>query len=81
LNDGEPGWGRKVWLKGSNQDDPADRECKVIDGMFDGKVDQSEKEAVPALIEQWEEKSPLMVAALSKPGVHEANAKSDSQPQ
>jgi hypothetical protein len=80
LNDGEPDWGTKVWLKGSNQNGPADREYKVIDG-FDDNVDQSEKEAVPALIEQWEEKSPLMVAALSKPGVHEANAKSDSQPQ
>jgi hypothetical protein len=52
-----------------------------VQGHRWGVLDQSEKEAVPALIEQWEEKSPLMVAALSKPGVHEANAKSDSQPQ
>jgi hypothetical protein len=35
----------------------------VVNGKFDGNVDQPEKEAILALIEKWEENLPLMVAA------------------
>ncbi len=62
--DGQPGWGIKVWLKGSDQDGPEDHEYRVLSGRFDGNVGQSEKEAILALIEQWEEQLPLMVATL-----------------
>jgi len=62
-DDGEQGWGIKVWRKGSNQDGPADHQYRVVDGKFDGNVDQPEKEAVLALIEKWEEKLPIMVAS------------------
>jgi hypothetical protein len=65
-DDGKPGWGIKVWLKGSNQDGPEDHDYRVVNGRFDGNVDQSEKEAILSLIEQWEEKLPLMVAAPIK---------------
>ena len=34
-DDGEPGWGIKVWLKGSNQDGPADHVYRVVNGRFD----------------------------------------------
>jgi hypothetical protein len=64
--DGKPGWGIKVWLKGSNQDGPEDHDYRVVNGRFDGNVDQSEKEAILSLIEQWVEKLPLMVAAPIK---------------
>jgi hypothetical protein len=60
-DDGEPGWGIKAWLKGSNEDGPEDHEYRVVNGQFGGNVDQPEKEAVLALIEQWEDKLPLMV--------------------
>ena len=62
-DDGEQGWGIKVWLKGSNQDGPADHQYRVLAGKFYGIVDQLEKEAVCALIEKWEEKLPIMVAS------------------
>ncbi len=62
-SDGERGWGIKVWLKGSDEDGPEDHEYKVVGGRFDSNVGRSEKEAILALIEQWEEKLPLMVAA------------------
>jgi hypothetical protein len=39
----------------------------VINGHFDGDVDQEEKDAVSALIQKWEEKLPLMVAAPINP--------------
>jgi hypothetical protein len=65
-DDGQPGWGIKVWLKGSDQDGPEDREYRVVDGRFDCNVDEPEKAAVLALIEQWEEKLPLMVPAPIK---------------
>jgi hypothetical protein len=63
FDDGEPGWGIKVWLKGSNQDGPEDHRYRVVNGNFDGDVDQAEKEAILALIEKWEEKLPVMVAS------------------
>jgi hypothetical protein len=65
-DDGKPGWGIEVWLKESNQDGPEDQNYRVVDGRFDGPVDQAVKEAVLALIAQWEEKFPLMVAAPIK---------------
>jgi hypothetical protein len=65
-DDGKPGWGIMVWLKGSNQDGPADHEYRVVEGRFGWNVDRSEKEAVIGLIQQWEEKLPLMVASPSK---------------
>jgi hypothetical protein len=65
-DDGKPGWGIKVWLKGSHQDGPEDHEYRVVEGRFDGNVERSEKEAVLALIQQWEEKLPLMVASPIK---------------
>jgi hypothetical protein len=65
-DDGEQGWGIKVWLKGSNQDGPEDHEYRVVNGQFDGTVDQPEKRAVLALIEQWEDKLPLMVPSPIK---------------
>jgi hypothetical protein len=65
-DDGKPGWGIKVWLKGSDQDGPEDQEYRVVNGRFDANVGQSEKEAILALIEQWEEKLPLMVASPIK---------------
>jgi hypothetical protein len=65
-DDGQPGWGIKVWLKGSDRDRPEDHEYRVVNGQFDSNVDQPEKEAVLALIEQWEEKLPLMVAGPIK---------------
>jgi hypothetical protein len=64
--DGKPGWGIKVWLQGSDQDGPEDHEYRVVKGRFDGQVGQSEKEAILALIAQWEEKLPLMVASPIK---------------
>lgn len=65
-DDGKPGWGIKVWLKGSDQDGPEDQEYRVVNGWFDGNVGQLEKEAVLALIEQWEENLPLMAASPIK---------------
>lgn len=66
-DDGEQGWGIQVWLKGSDQDGPEDHRYRVVNGNFDGNVEQAEKEAVLALIEKWEEKLPLMVAAPIQP--------------
>jgi hypothetical protein len=66
-DDGQEGWGIKVWLKGSDQDGPEDHQYRVVDGEFDRDVDQAEKQAVLALIEKWEEKLPLMVASPIKP--------------
>jgi hypothetical protein len=57
-DDGQPGWGIKVWLKGSDRDGPEDHEYRVVNSRFEGDVEQPEKEAVLALIEQWEEKLP-----------------------
>jgi hypothetical protein len=65
-DDGEPGWGIKVWLKGSDQHGPEDHEYRVVNGQFDGQVGQLEKEAILALIAQWEERLPLMVASPIK---------------
>jgi hypothetical protein len=65
-DDGKPGWGIRVWLEGSNQDGPADHEYRVVEGLFNWNVERSEKEAVMALIQQWEEKLPLMVASPIK---------------
>jgi hypothetical protein len=62
--DGKPGWGIKVWLKGSHQDGPEDHEYRVVEGRFDGNVDLSEADL--ALIEEWEGKLPLMVASPIK---------------
>lgn len=64
-DDGEQGWGIKVWLKGSNQDGREDHRYRVVNGNFDGNVEKAEKEAVLALIEKWEEKLPVMVASPS----------------
>jgi hypothetical protein len=58
-DDGEEGWGIKVWLKGSNQDGPENHRYRVVDGKFYGSnVNEVEKKAVLALIEKWEEKTP-----------------------
>jgi hypothetical protein len=65
-DDGNPGWGIKVWLKGSDQDGPEDHVYRVVDGQIEANVGQAEREAVLALIEQWEEKLPLMVASPIK---------------
>jgi hypothetical protein len=65
-DDGKPGWGINVWLEGSNQDGPPDHEYRVVEGQFGRNVDGSEQEAVLALIQQWEEKLPLMVASPIK---------------
>ena len=62
-DDGEQGWGIKVWLKGSNQDGREDHRYRVVNGNFDGNVEPAEKEAILALIEKWEEKLPVMVAS------------------
>jgi hypothetical protein len=62
-DDGEHGWGVNVWLKGSDQDGPADHQYRVVNGELNLSVDQAEKEAIFALIEKWEEKLPLMVAS------------------
>jgi hypothetical protein len=62
-DDGELGWGIQVWLKGSNQDGPADHLYRIVDGKFDSDVDQPIRQAVLALIEKWEEKLPVMVAS------------------
>ena len=61
--DGQPGWGIKVSLKGSDQDGPEDHEYRVANGRFDANVEQPEKDAVLSLIQQWEEQLPLMVAS------------------
>jgi hypothetical protein len=66
-DDGKQGWGIQVWLAGSDQDGPEDHRYRVVDGKFDGSVDQPEKDAVLALIEKWEEKLPLMVASPITP--------------
>jgi hypothetical protein len=34
FDDGHPGWGIQVWLKGSDQDGPEDHRYRVIDGQF-----------------------------------------------
>jgi hypothetical protein len=65
-DDGNPGWGIMIWLKGSDQDGPADHVYRVVNGQIEANVGQPEKEAVLALIEQWEEKLPLMVASPIK---------------
>ena len=62
-DDGEQGWGIKVWLKGSDQDGPADHQYRVVNGELNSGVDPAEREAILALIENWEEQLPLMVAA------------------
>jgi hypothetical protein len=68
-DDGDQGWGIKVWLKGSNQDGPEDHRHRVVNGRFDGRVDPEEKEAILALIEKWEEKLPVMVASPIGPSL------------
>jgi hypothetical protein len=65
-DDGEEGWGIKVWLKGSDQDGPEDHQYRVFKGSFDRNVDKEEQEAILALIEKWEEKLPIMVASPLK---------------
>jgi hypothetical protein len=40
-DDGQPGWGIQVWLKGSDQDGPEDHRYRVIDGQFQQGADQS----------------------------------------
>jgi hypothetical protein len=39
FDDGEKGWGIQVWLKGSNQDGPADHRYRVLDGNFHHRTD------------------------------------------
>ena len=65
-DDGEPGWGIKVWLKGSDQDGPADHQYRVLNGEIDPSVEKAEAQAVLALIEKWEERLPLMVPSPIK---------------
>jgi hypothetical protein len=63
-DDGQEGWNIQVWLKGSDQDGPADHCFMVINGeVTKYEVESAEKEAVLALIAQWEDRLPLMVAA------------------
>jgi hypothetical protein len=67
-DDGEEGWGIKVWLKGSDQDGAEDHRYRVVDGKFYGSnVNEAERKAVLALIEKWEEKLPVMVASPLNP--------------
>jgi hypothetical protein len=40
FDDGHPGWGIRVWLKGSDQDGPADHRYRVINGTFHRTADQ-----------------------------------------
>ena len=62
--DGQDGWDIQVWLEGSNQDGPEDHRFRVMNGtVIDPSIDEREQEAVLALIEQWEDKLPLMVAS------------------
>ena len=65
-DDGEQGWGIQVWLKGSDQDGPADHQYRLVNGELDPGVNQAEKHAILALIEKWEERLPLMVASPIK---------------
>ena len=66
--DGQDGWDIQVWLKGSNQDGPEDHRYRILNGsVIDYEIDPTEQEAVFALIDQWEERLPLMVAAPIKP--------------
>jgi hypothetical protein len=63
-DDGQDGWGIQVWLKGSDQDGPEDHKFRVLNGtVIDQDIELTEKEAVMALIEQWEDRLPLMVAS------------------
>jgi hypothetical protein len=66
-DDGQPGWGIKVWLQGSDQDGTEDHRYRVVHGQFDSSVGSSEKTAILALIDQWEEQLPLMVASPIQP--------------
>ena len=62
--DGRDGWEIQVWLKGSDQDGQEDHRFRVVSETVIGhSIDAEEKEAVLALIAQWEDKLPLMVAS------------------
>ncbi len=65
-DDGEPGWGIKVWLKGSDQDGPADHQYRVLNGEIHPSMEKAEAQAVLALIEKWEERLPSMVPSPIK---------------
>jgi hypothetical protein len=65
-DDGKPDWGISTRLERSNQDGPPDHEYRVVEGRSDRGAEGSEKEAVLALIQQWGEKLPLLVASPIK---------------
>jgi hypothetical protein len=58
-DDGEQGWGIKVWLKRSEQEGPEDHRYRVVNGEFEGNVGQAEKEAVWHLLKSGKKNSPL----------------------
>jgi hypothetical protein len=61
-------WHIQVWLKGSDQDGPEDHRFMVsVDRVFSTDIDAAERDAVLALIDQWEDRLPLMVASPIKP--------------
>ena len=65
--DGHDGWQIQIWLPGSDPDGPEDHKFRVINGTVLGSdVDAEELDAVLALIDQWEERLPLMVASPIK---------------
>ena len=62
--DGQDGWQIQVWLPGSDQDGPEDHKYRVANGKaVDFDVNAEELHAVLALIAQWEDWLPLMVAS------------------
>ena len=66
--DGKDGWDVQVWMKGSDQDGPGDHRFRVINrSVIDYALEPAEQEAVFALIDQWEEQLPLMVASPIRP--------------
>jgi len=66
--DGQDGWSIQVWLQGSDQDGPEDHKFRVLNGrVVDHDIEPAEEEAVMVLIEQREDRLPLMVASPIKP--------------
>ena len=65
--DGQDGWDIQVWLEGSNQDGPEDHRFRVVNGtVINSGIEEREQEAVLTLIEQWEDRLPLMVASPTR---------------
>ena len=62
--EGRGTWEIQVWLRGSDQDATEDHRFTVKNQIITPSPhDENETEAITALISQWEDRLPLMVAS------------------